>query len=220
MFDRIVNANPDIIFEGCSSGGSRFDAGVLYYFPQIWTSDQTDAPARAKIQYGTSYCYPFSAMSCHITESPNRRAKHVTKLYSRADLAHMGATGYELDTTKMTAEEIANIPNQIAAYKADEDLVFNGDVYRLNSPFGDSNYFAMQVVSPDKKKSRVTVMKMQENFNEAEIRIYPQGLDEETVYEVAELGMTMKGSSWMSFGLYPKMPEGDYETKVYRFIAK
>ena len=220
LFDRIVNANPDIIFEGCSSGGSRFDAGVLYWFPQIWTSDQTDAPARAKIQYGTSYCYPFSAMSCHITESPNRRAKHITKLYSRADLAHMGATGYELDTTKMTAEEIAEIPKQIAAYKADEDLVFNGDVYRLNAPFGDSNYFAMQVVSPDKKKARLTVMKLQENFNEADMRIFPQGLDEETVYEVAELGLTMKGSSWMNFGIYQDFPEGDYETKVYRFIAK
>ncbi len=220
LFERIVNANPDVIFEGCSSGGSRFDAGVLYYFPQIWTSDQTDAPARAKIQYGTSFCYPFSAMSCHVTESPNRRAKHITKLYSRADLAHMGATGYELDTTKMTDEELLEIPKQVVSYKEDEDLVFNGDVYRLHSPFGDTNYFAMQVVSPDKKKSRVTVMKLQENFNEPETRIFPQGLDEDTVYEVEELGLTMKGSSWMGFGIYPKMPEGDYETKVYRFIAK
>lgn len=220
LFERIVSANPDIIFEGCSSGGSRFDAGVLYYFPQIWTSDQTDAPARAKIQYGTSFCYPFSAMSCHITESPNRRAKHITKLYSRADLAHMGATGYELDTTKMTEEELLEIPKQIASYKEDEDLVLSGDTYRLHSPFGDTNYFAMQVVSPDKKKSRITVMKFQENFNEPEIRIFPQGLDEETVYEVAELGMTMKGSSWMNFGIYPQMPDGDYETKVYRFTAK
>lgn len=220
LFDRIVNANPDIIFEGCSSGGSRFDAGVLYYFPQIWTSDQTDAPARAKIQYGTSFCYPFSAMSCHVTESPNRRAKHITKLYARADLAHMGATGYELDTTKMTDEELEEIPKQIEAYKRDEDLVFEGDTYRLNSPFGDSNYFAMQVVAPDKKKSRVTVMKMQENFNEAETRIYPVGLDEDTVYTVEELGLTMQGSSWMNFGIYPDMPAGDYETKVYRFIAQ
>ena len=220
LFDRIVNANPDIIFEGCSSGGSRFDAGVLYYFPQIWTSDQTDAPARAKIQYGTSFCYPFSAMSCHITESPNRRAKHVTKLYARAALAHMGATGYELDTTKMTEEEIAEIPSQIAAYKADEDLVFNGDIYRLASPFGDSNYFAIQVVSPDKKKAKLTVMKMNEAFNEPEMRIFPKGLDEDAVYEVAELEMTMTGKSWMNFGLYPAMPSGDFETKVYRFIAK
>ena len=220
LFDRIVNANPDIIFEGCSSGGSRFDAGVLYYFPQIWTSDQTDAPARAKIQYGTSFCYPFSAMSCHITESPNRRAKHVTKLYARAALAHMGATGYELDTTKMTEEEIAEIPSQIAAYKADEDLVFNGDIYRLASPFGDSNYFAIQVVSPDKKKAKLTVMKMNEAFNEPEMRIFPKGLDEDTVYEVAELEMNMTGKSWMNFGLYPAMPAGDFETKVYRFIAK
>ena len=220
LFDRIVNANPDIIFEGCSSGGSRFDAGVLYYFPQIWTSDQTDAPARAKIQYGTSFCYPFSAMSCHITESPNRRAKHVTKLYARAALAHMGATGYELDTTKMTEEEIAEIPSQIAAYKQDEDLVFEGDTYRLVSPFGDSNFFAIEVVSPDKKKARLTVMKMMENFNEPEVRIFPKGLEENTVYTVEELGMTMTGSSWMNFGLLPVMPEGDFETKVYRFIAQ
>ena len=220
LFDRIVNANPDIIFEGCSSGGSRFDAGVLYYFPQIWTSDQTDAPARAKIQYGTSFCYPFSAMSCHITESPNRRAKHVTKLYARAALAHMGATGYELDTTKMTEEEIAEIPSQIAAYKQDEDLVFEGDTYRLVSPFGDSNFFAIEVVSPDKKKARLTVMKMMEAFNEPEVRIFPKGLDENTVYTVEELGMTMTGSSWMGFGLLPVMPDGDFETKVYRFIAQ
>ena len=159
-------------------------------------------------------------MSCHVTESPNRRAKHITKLYARADLAHMGATGYELDTTKMTDEELAEIPKQVEAYKRDEDLVFEGDAYRLNSPFGDSNYFAMQVVSPDKKKSRVTVMKMLENFNEAETRIYPVGLDEDTVYTVEELNMTMTGSSWMNFGIYPEMPAGDFETKVYRFIAQ
>ncbi|MBE6671212.1 MAG: alpha-galactosidase [Ruminococcaceae bacterium] len=220
LFERIVDANPDVLFEGCSSGGSRFDAGVLYYFPQIWTSDQTDAPARAKIQYGTSFVYPFSSMSCHVTESPNRRAKHITKLYARADLAHMGATGYELDTTKMTEEELEEIPKQIAAYKADEDLVFDGDIYRLNAPFGDSNYFAIQVVSPDKKKAKLTVMKMLENFNEPELRIYPEGLDADTVYEVAELEMSMTGASWMNFGIYPQMPQGDFETKVYRFIAK
>ncbi|MBE6718320.1 MAG: alpha-galactosidase [Ruminococcaceae bacterium] len=220
LFERIVDANPDVLFEGCSSGGSRFDAGVLYYFPQIWTSDQTDAPARAKIQYGTSFVYPFSSMSCHVTESPNRRAKHITKLYARADLAHMGATGYELDTTKMTEEELEEIPKQIAAYKADEDLVFDGDIYRLNAPFGDSNYFAIQVVSPDKKKAKLTVMKMLENFNEPELRIFPEGLDADTVYEVAELETSMTGASWMNFGIYPQMPQGDFETKVYRFIAK
>ncbi|MBP3313314.1 MAG: alpha-galactosidase [Oscillospiraceae bacterium] len=220
LFRRIVEANPDVIFEGCSSGGSRFDAGVLYYFPQIWTSDQTDAPARAKIQYGTSFCYPMSAMSCHVTASPNRRAKHLTTLHSRYDIAAMGPLGYELDTTKMTEEELAEIPLQIAAFKEDEEMVFTGDTYRLHSPFGDSNYFAMQSVSADKKKSRVTVMKLQENFNEPEIRVYPQGLDPDTVYEVAELGRTMEGRSWMNFGFRPKVAAGDYETKVFRFIAK
>jgi len=220
LFERIVNANPNVIFEGCASGGSRFDAGILYYFPQIWTSDQTDAPARAKIQYGTSFCYPLSAMSCHVTESPNRRAKHTTPFHSRAALAHLGATGYELDTTKMTDEELFEIPNQIAAYKADTDLVLDGDVYRLVSPFGDTNYFAMEVVTPDKKKAKIVVMKFMEAFNEPEVRIFPKGLDPETVYEVTELGLTMQGKSWMNFGIYPKMDDRDFETKVYRFIAK
>jgi len=216
---RIVEANPNIIFEGCASGGARFDAGILFYFPQIWTSDQTDVPARIKIQYGTSLCYPLSAMSCHVTESPNKRGLHLTPFQSRADIAHLGATGYELDTTKITDEEIAQIPGQIAAYKADEDLVLNGDLYRLVSPFGDSNYFAQELLSTDKTKGKITVMKVLENFNEPELRLYPQGLLPEVNYHVPELNRTMTGSSWMAFGFIPAFPQGDFQTKVYHFCA-
>lgn len=219
LFRRIVEANPEIIFEGCASGGARFDAGILYYFPQIWTSDQTDAPARVKIQYGTSLCYPLSAMSCHVTESPNKRGTHLVAMQSRADIAHLGATGYELDTTKITDEEVSQIPGQIAAYKSDEDLILNGDLYRLASPFGASNHFAVELLSSDKAKGKITIMKLVENFNEQELRLYPKGLLPDTAYYVPELNRTMLGSSWMEFGFTPAFPQGDFRTLVFHFQA-
>ena len=220
LFRRIVEANPDILFEGCASGGSRYDPGILYYFPQQWISDQTDAPARAKIQYGASLFYPLSSHSCHVTSSPNRRAKHLTPFHSRADVAHLGATGYECDTTTLTEEELAQIPGQVAAYHADEDLVLEGDLHRICAPVGDSNYFAECLVSKDQRKAKLTVMKLQENFNEPECRMYPRGLADGIRYRVPELDRVMTGSSWMRFGICPAFPEGDYETLVFHFQAE
>lgn len=217
LFRRIVEANPDVLFEACASGGSRYDPGILYYFPQMWISDQTDAPARARIQYGASLCYPLSTMSCHVTESPNRRAKHLTPFKARADIAHLGATGYELDTTKLTDDELALIPGQVAAYHADEDLVLHGDVYRVWNPGPGSNHFGMMLVSKDKAKGKLTVMKLQEDFNAATLRLFPKGLDENTAYHCPQLDRTMLGSSWMGFGILPAFPEGDYNTLVYHF---
>ena len=219
LFHRIVEANPEVLFEGCASGGSRYDPGILYYFPQQWISDQTDAPARAKIQYGASLFYPLPSMSCHVTESPNRRAKHLTPFQARADIAHLGATGYEFDTTKLSDEDLAQIPGQVAAYHADEQLILEGDLYRVLAPVGNSNFFSMCLVSKDKKKGKLTVMKLQQNFNEPEVRLHPRGLDLNTRYEVPELEMTMAGSSWMHFGIRPKFPAGDYETLVFHFNA-
>lgn len=219
LFRRIVEANPDVLFEGCASGGSRYDPGVLYYFPQVWISDQTDVPARTKIQYGASLCYPLSSMSCHITSSPNRRAKHLTPFHARADIAHLGATGYEFDATKLSEEELAQIPSQVAAYHADEDLVLEGDLYRICGPVGDSNHFAFCLVSKDKTKAKLTAMQLQENFNEPQIRLYPCGLAEDIFYEVPEVGRTMTGAGWMRFGIQHEFPAGDYETAVFHFYA-
>ena len=219
LFRRIVEANPGVLFEGCASGGSRYDPAVLYYFPQVWISDQSDAAARAKIQYGASLCYPLSTMSCHVTSSPNRRAKHVTPFHTRAAIAHLGATGYEFDATKLSDEDLARIPEQVAAYHADEDLVLTGDLYRLCCPGGQSNEFAFCLVSGDKKKAKLTYMRMLENFNEPVERLYPAGLGADTVYEVPELGRTMSGRSWMRFGIRADLPQGDFETAVYHFHA-
>jgi len=216
---RIIEANPDVMFEGCASGAGRYDPGQLYYFTQYWISDQTDALARAKIQYGCSMCYPLSTMTCHVTSSPNQRAKHLIPLKSRVDISHLGSNGYELDLAKLTDEEFALIPEQVAAYRADEKLVLEGDLYRLCAPYKDSNYFAVCLVSKDKKTAKITAMKFQENWNEAIIRLHPAGLDSDKQYYVPELDRTMTGASWMRFGILPAFPAGDYNTLVYHFEA-
>ena len=216
---RIIEANPDVLFEACASGGNRYDPGILYYFPQTWISDQTDAPARTRIQYGASLCYPLSTMSCHITEVPNRRAKHLTPFQSRAHIAHLGATGYELDTTKLTDSELAAIPRQIADYHSDEDLVLEGDVYRVLNPKAGSNHFAMMLVSKDKSKGKLTVMQLLEHYNAATVRLYPKGLDEIADYYCPELDRTCRGSTWLHWGILPDFPQGDYNTLVYHFYA-
>ena len=215
---RIVEGNPEILFEGCASGGSRYDPGMLYYFSQNWVSDMTDAPARAKIQYGASLCYPLSTMSCHVTPSPNIRANHYVTMQARADIAHLGATGYELDTTKLSVEDMAKIPHQVAAYHADEKLVLEGDLYRLCSPVAGSNHFAVMLVSKDKQAAKLTAMRYLEK--DGNVHLCPRGLEGETLYEVPELGKTMTGNNWMRRGVLPDFDSGDYQTKTYHFIAK
>jgi alpha-galactosidase len=117
LAEHLMAAFPDVFFEGCASGGGRFDAGMLYYFPQIWTSDNTDAIDRSRIQWGTSYGYPISAMSCHVSVCPNHQCARVTPLSSRGNIAHLGATGYELDTCALTDKEIEEVKKQLADAK-------------------------------------------------------------------------------------------------------
>ena len=214
---RIVEENPEILFEGCASGGSRYDPGMLYYFPQVWVSDMTDAPARAKIQYGASLCYPLSTMSCHVTPSPNLRASHFVTMQARADIAHLGATGYELDTTKLSAEDLAKVPQQVEAYHADEKLVLEGDLYRLAAPVEGSNFFAVMLVAKDKKRAKLTTMRFTERES---ICLYPRGLAEELTYTVPELNVTKTGGAWMAEGITPAFAPGDNETRTYHFEAQ
>lgn len=120
--ERIVNGNPDVFFEGCSGGGMRFDPAMLYYFPQIWTSDDTDAEERTKIQYGTSFVYPLSSMSCHVSVCPNHQTGRTTPFSTRAHIAHLGATGYELDMAQLSKEELEEVKEQIKEYNSRNDL--------------------------------------------------------------------------------------------------
>lgn len=212
--ERIVNANPDIFFEGCSSGGGRFDPAMGYYFPQIWTSDDTDANERTKIQYGTSMCYPLSLMSCHVSICPNHGTHRTASFKTRSDIAHLGATGYELDTTQITQDELSLIKGQVEEYREMQELVLHGDLYRLENPF-ESNFFAEEITSKDKSESVITCYRRLVEPNCAVKRVYPKGLDPQSVYMVRETGDCLAGSTIMNVGLVPDFPWDDFSTVVF-----
>jgi alpha-galactosidase len=225
LCERLINGFPHIFFEGCAGGGGRFDPAILAYFPQIWASDDTDAYMRTQIQYGTSLFYPLAAISCHTSICPNHQTGRTVPFKTRADIAHLGATGYELDTTKITPEELDEIKVQVAEYKEMEDLVLHGDLYRMENTF-DSNYFAVTVVSKDKSKACVTAMRALCRPNDEHKRIFPRGLDKAAVYEVVnkdyDLCLRLSGAAIMKVGLVlplktadGKMP-GDFKTFTFK----
>ena len=129
-----------MLIEGCSGGGGRFDAGMLYYTPQIWTSDDTDSIERLKIQYGTSFCYPVSTMGAHVSASPNHQTGRAASLSTRATVAMAGTFGYELDPAKLTEEEKAEVRTQIETFKKYYSLIQDGTYYRLASPYENEEY--------------------------------------------------------------------------------
>ncbi len=214
ILDRLTTAFPHLFIEGCASGGCRFDPAMLAYCPQIWTSDNSDAYSRTIIQHGTSMCYPLSSMSCHVSVCPNRQTGRVSPYASRTAIAHLGATGYELDPTKLTKEEYDQIEGDIREYRAIEDLVLTGDLYRLANTV-DDELFAQLLMAKDKSKGVLTIMKPLYVANGEPIRIYPKGLLEDATYRVEELNLTLQGSTFMNAGIIVYMPWGDYQTKVF-----
>ena len=216
--ERIVLTHPHIFFEGCASGGARFDCGILYYFPQIWTSDDTDAAMRTRIQYGTSLCYPLSTMSCHVSVCPNHQTGRTVSLKGRADIAHLGATGYELDVSKMSEEELSQIPQQVADYHAMEHLVLEGDLYRLSSPF-DTNIFAFGIVAKDQSEAHITVMQLLKIKNCEALFLRLDGLDPDALYEEKTSGARYHGSTLMHLGLRLERDRmGDFATATWHFV--
>lgn len=215
LAERLKSAFPHIFFEGCAGGGGRFDAGMLYYFPQIWTSDNTDAYDRARIQWGTSYCYPVSAMSCHVSACPNHQTGRSISLQTRGAVASLGATGYELDLSKLSMDEKEEVKAQIAAYKKIEPLVLSGDLYRLSSPF-EQTYFCEMLVSKDKTQAYVVGEQLRADpngyYKESYLRL--TGLAEEKLYFIEELNITASGAILANFGLLlPHLP--DYGSFVW-----
>ncbi|MBE6750449.1 MAG: alpha-galactosidase [Ruminococcaceae bacterium] len=217
--ERIVGANPHIFFEGCSSGGARFDPAMLYYFPQIWTSDDSDAEERTKIQYGTSMVYPLSTMSCHVSIVPNHQTHRVTDVKTRADIAHLGATGYELDTSDFGDEQRLETKAQVEEFRAMQNLVLSGDLYRIENPF-ESNFFGFMVVSKDKTRADLTLYRRLTGANNRIKLVFPKGLDETKKYYIPEMDKTLCGSTIMNAGLVPEFELGDFKTVKYHFIEK
>ena len=220
LASRLVDAFPHVFFEGCSAGGGRFDAGMLYYFPQIWTSDNTDAYDRARIQWGTSYCYPVSAMSCHVSACPNHQTERMIPFGTRGAIASLGATGYELDVSKLTEEEKQEVKEQIAAYKKVQSLIVGGDLYRLSNPF-ETDLFCEMIVSKDKSQAYVVGEQLRTKPNgyqkDCFIRLY--GLDENKIYTIEESCITVSGAALKYFGVsVPRLNE--YESFCWHIEAE
>ena len=207
LAERLTRAYPNVFFEGCASGGGRFDAGALYYFPQIWTSDDTDGFERTKIQWGTSTCYPVSSMSCHVSACPNHQTGRITPFETRGVVASLGAFGYELDLSKLTEAEKWQVMRQIENYRRIQGLVLKGDLYRLSNPF-EQNYFCVMLVSKDKTEAYVAGERILGDPCDHNRILKLRGLDENKVYTVEELGITASGSALVNAGvLFPKLPD-------------
>lgn len=184
LFEEICQRHPNILFEGCASGGNRFDLGVLYYMPQIWTSDDTDAYERQKIQTGTSYGYPPCTMGCHVSAVPNHQTLRVTPLETRFNVAAFGVLGYELDMRHLTMQQKEDIKAQIAYYKQHRMLLQYGEFLRLKSPFEEDGCRWMSV-SADKTEAILGDYSHLLEPNSAQPPMRLAGLDEEKLYRLA-----------------------------------
>ncbi len=230
LYERLTSQFPQVLFESCASGGGRFDPGMLYYAPQGWVSDDSDAIERLKIQYGTSLCYPISSMGAHVTESPNHQVYRNTPLHTRANVACFGTFGYELDLNKLTQKETAEIKEQISFMKQYREILQFGDFYRLKSPF-EENEAAWMVVSKDQKTALVGWYRILNCVNGRYTRVRLQGLNPQYCYKNERSGLCCYGDELMSAGLITsdesagQVPEGvepgmDFDSRIYVLKAE
>lgn len=198
LYEKLIAAFPDILFESCSSGGNRFDAGMLYYAPQAWCSDNTDAIDRINIQYGSSYGYPIASIGSHVSAVPNQQTGRTVSITTRANVAYFGTFGYELDLNEISDEEFAEVKQQIEFMKEHRELIQYGDFYRLRSPF-ETNQSAWIVVSEDKKKAIVGFYNITSKVNSVPGFIKLTGLDPDTLYKME--GKEYFGDELMNLGI-------------------
>ena len=216
--EEITKRFPNVLFESCASGGGRFDPGMLYYMPQIWTSDNTDAVQRLKIQYGTSYAYPSSTMSAHVSAVPNHQMYRSTPLQTRFHAALTGSFGYEMDLNKLTDEEKETIRAQVALYKEDRQLLVSGDFYRIKDP-GEENECAWITVSRDKDRALACYFRMMSTMGEQSKYFKLKGLDPDKYYMDKDRRTVYKGDMLMYIGFPVPRLEGDYQSFVVRLSA-
>ncbi|KAI9926942.1 hypothetical protein ASPWEDRAFT_177396 [Aspergillus wentii DTO 134E9] len=217
VFDTLTSRFPNVLWEGCASGGGRFDPGVLQFFPQIWTSDDTDAVERISIQLGTSLAYPPSAMGAHLSAVPNQQTGRTIPVTFRGHVAMMGGSfGLELDPTEIHEDEKAALPELIALAEKVNPVVLNGDMWRLSLP-EESNWPAVLFISEDGSQAVLFYFQLSPNVNHATPRIRLQGLDSQAMYSIDGNG-TYSGQTLMNMGLqYPF--DTDYGSRVV-FLEK
>lgn len=217
FMEKLLARYPKLMIEGCSGGGGRFDAGMMYYTPQIWCSDNTDALDRLRIQYGTSFFYPMSTVSAHVSAVPNHQTGRITSLRTRGIVAMTGAFGYELSLSRLSAEEKGEIREQIRQYKEFEPLISTGDYYRLSNPFED-DCAAWMFVSADRKHILLHVVILENHGNMTVNYVRLKELLPDAVYEEAASGKCYCGSALMQAGIPIPVEMGDY--RAYQFVFR
>lgn len=227
LMNRLTTEYPHLLLENCSGGGARFDAGMLYYSPQIWCSDDTDAIERLKIQHGTSMCYPCSAMGAHVSDCPNHTVGRNTPFKTRGHVAMVGTFGYELDVTKIPQEDRNMIPAQIEEFNKFNTLVRTGDHYRIGNTFEDVTWDAWMFVSKDKKEALFEFVQILARPNERSRRIKLKGLDPNAYYyEESDPEFKLSGAALMNAGInVAKIWNaddmwGDFQSKILHFIKE
>ena len=228
LYARLTEAFPKVLFESCASGGGRFDLGMMYYAPQAWCSDDTDAVERIKIQDGTSYGYTQNMWGAHVSAVPNDQVGRLTSLDTRVAVAYFGDFGYELDITKMAADELATIKKQVAFYKQYRHLFQFGKFYRLDNPdTNNDNVYGWQVVNEDRSEAILARFQILNGANPAYIRVYFAGLDPEVTYTVNDGQERFSGAELMNAGYFvPRIMDrtksekdpSDFSSRL--FIAK
>ncbi len=218
MQERLITEFPDLLLENCSGGGARFDPGMLYYSPQIWCSDDTDAIERLEIQEGTALIYPLSCMGAHVSVCPNHTVGRNTPFETRGHVALAGTFGYELDVTKLSEEERSQIPGQVEMYKKYNELVREGDYCRIASVRENHLYDCWQVTDKEKKECLVTYVQAKARPNYRSRKIYLKGLKADAVYLLEETQEQYRGEMLMNGGFLVPEFQGDAISRLYHFV--
>lgn len=216
ILQTLTDAFPDILFEGCSSGGGRFDAGMLYYMPQSWCSDNTDAVCRMKIQYATSLTFPPVTMGAHVSVVPNQQTGRVTPLSTRGYVAMSANFGYELDLNNLSEQELNEVKEQIALYKEIRDTVQNGTLYRIKNPF-EGNLAQWNFVSRDKKQVVAFHFEILSQPAAPVQLLKLKGLEPDAIYQDMDRGTLYGGDELMYAGISIPLKKQDFRSECYRF---
>lgn len=217
FLERLLDRYPDLLIEGCSGGGGRFDAGMLYYTPQIWCSDNTDAIDRLRIQYGTSFGYPVSAMGSHVSVVPNHQTGRETPMNTRKVVAMSGTFGYELDLGKFTAEEKQEVKRQVEEYHKYAPLIQKGCYYRLSDPFADETG-AWAFVAQDRSEALLNVVMLEIHGNMTPVYVRMKGLEEGAFYREEKSGRLYPAEALMEAGYPMPLELGAYQAYQYHFV--
>lgn len=219
FLERIVTRYPNLLIEGCSGGGGRFDAGMMYYTPQIWCSDNTDALDRLQIQYGTSFGYPVSAVGSHVSAVPNHQTGRITSLHTRGVVAMAGTFGYELNLGKLSQEEKEEIRSQVEEYRKFAPLIQTGLYYRLSDPVKEE-YAAWACISEDQKEVLLNVVMQEIHGNMTVNYVKLQGLKCSVVYRDTETGKVYNGAALMEAGIPMPVEMGEFKAYQMHLVAE